>query len=349
MIVLSRLKIGVIGTGNIAVTAHLPVYKKLSEEVEIVGISGIDEIVLNNLSHMYEIPYQFTDYTKMLKELDLDIVSVCTPNNLHAEVTLAALEAGCHVFCEKPPAMTVEELTKMKNKAEDKNLFLTFNFHHRFSSEVESLKKFIDNGEFGDIYSAKIHALRRRGIPGWGSFTNKRIQGGGPLIDFGIHMLDACLYLMGYPEPESVLGATHNKIGSKKGIGLMGSWDPETFTVEDLAVAMIRFKNGASLTIETSFALNMEEKSLMNVHLYGEYAGGTLYPPKIFQEKHGNLINMEIPFIASDNKYEKSLESFIQSCINNRHPLVSLEESMIVQKLINGIYESAQTGEAVRF
>lgn len=345
---LSKLKVGVIGTGNIAVTAHLPIYKKHSDEVEVVAIAGISEESVKQLASEYGISRTFTDYHHMLRDVELDLVSVCTPNNLHAPVTIAALKAGCHVFCEKPPALSVEELTEMKRVAEEKNRLLSFNFHHRFSPEVEVLKKYIDNDEFGDIYSSRIHALRRRGIPGWGSFTDKNVQGGGPLIDIGIHMLDVCLYLMGYPTPETVLGVTHSKIGSKKGVGLMGPWDPEKFSVEDLAVAMIRFENGASLTIETSFALNMEEKSVMNVHLFGEKAGATVFPPKVFHEKHDTLVNTEIPYLVGEDKYEKSLYSFIRCCINNVQPTVTLEESMIVQKLINGIYQSAQTGEAIQ-
>lgn len=342
-----KLRVGIVGTGNIAVTAHLPVYRKRESAVELVSLCGTNEQVLHNLAKEYKIPRTYTDYQQMLKEEELDIISVCTPNHLHAPVTIAALEAGCHVFCEKPPALTVEELREMKEKAEERGLFLSFNFHHRFSGEVEALKTFMDNGEFGEVYSARVHALRRRGIPGWGSFTNKEVQGGGPLIDIGIHMLDVCLYLMGYPEPETVLGVTHQKIGKRQGVGLMGPWDPEKFTIEDLAVAMIRFKNGASLTIETSFALNMEDKSIMNVHLFGEKAGATVYPPKLFHEKHGQLVNSELPYIEEGDKHEKSLSSFIDSCLGDKQPLVTLEQSLIVQKLINGIYESAERGKAI--
>ena len=346
---MKKLKVGIIGSGNIVVNGHLPAYLKRSNEVEVVAITGTTPEKLERLSKQYNIPNIFTDYHKMLKEVEPDVVSVCTPNYLHAPASIAALQAGCHVFCEKPPATTVKELKEMKRVSELNNRIITFNYHHRFSSEVDALKKFSNNGEFGNIYSARIQALRRRGIPGWGTFTNQEIQGGGPLIDIGIHMLDLCLYLMDFPEPKTVLGATHQRIGNKPGIGLMGSWNPEEYTVEDSATGMIRFNNGASVSIETSYALNIEEESVMNVHLFGDKGGASVFPPKIFQEKHANIVNTSLPFLEDVNKSERSINHFIDCCLNRTKPLVTLEQSMIVQKIINGIYTSAETGKAVNF
>lgn len=346
---MKKLKIGIIGSGNIVINSHLPAYLQRSNEVEVVAIAGTTPGKLEKLSKQYNIPHIFTDYNKMLKEVELDAVSVCTPNYLHAPASIAALQAGCHVFCEKPPAITIEELKRMKREARINNRILTFNFHHRFSSEVDALKNFSNHGELGDIYSARVQALRRRGIPGWGTFTNKDIQGGGPLIDIGIHMLDLCLYLMDFPEPNMVLGVTHQRIGNKPGVGLMGSWDPKEYMVEDSAMGMIRFNNGASVSIETSYALNIEEESVMNVHLFGDKGGASVFPPKIFQEKHANMVNTSLPFLKDINKSEKSVNHFIDCCFNRTKPLITLEQSMIVQKIINGIYKSAETGKPVSF
>src|SRR5699024_4627011 len=150
---------------------------------------------VEQVAEEYNIPNAFTNHEEMLQEVELDAVSICTPNKFHAPAAIAALRAGCHVLCEKPPAMTVEEAHQMDIEAKNAGKILTYGFHFRHKPEVETLKRFIDGGELGEIYAAHVLAIRRRGIPGWGVFTNKELQGGGPLIDIGVHMLDTALYL----------------------------------------------------------------------------------------------------------------------------------------------------------
>ncbi|CCQ96491.1 putative oxidoreductase, NADH-binding [[Clostridium] ultunense Esp] len=344
-----KLRVGIIGAGQIAQVAHIPGYLSRPNEVEIVALSDLIKEKADSVASKYSIPHVFADYREMLRQCELDVVSVCTPNKFHAEATIAALQAGAHVLCEKPPALTEEDAKMMADTAKERNKILTFNFHYRFSAEVEALKRIIDAGELGEIYAARVLALRRRGIPGWGVFTNKEIQGGGPLIDIGIHMLDTALYLMGDPEPELLMGVTHTRIGNRPGVGLMGSWDPEKFTVEDAAMGMIRFKNSASLVLETSFALNMKEKSVMNVFLYGDRGGAELFPLSLHLEKGGYLMDTELPFLPDVNKYERSIHHFIDCCLYGRTPLVTPEQGLLVQRIINGLYDSAQSGMAVRF
>ncbi|MFD2612435.1 Gfo/Idh/MocA family protein [Paenibacillus gansuensis] len=344
---MKKLRVGIIGTGQVAQVAHIPGYLKRKDEVEIVAVSNRSRDKAEEVAAQYGVPNVYDSYEEMLRECELDAVSVCTPNKFHAAAAIAALQAGCHVFCEKPPALTVEEAAEMAAAARSAGKILTYNLHFRQSAEVRALKKFVDGGELGEVYHAKVQALRRRGIPGWGIFTNKEIQGGGPLIDIGIHMLDSALYLMDFPEPASVYAVTHQRLGNRPGVGLMGSWNPDLFTVEDLAAGMIRFKNGASLVLESSFALNMKERTVMNVHLYGEAGGLTLFPPTIYQEKHGSLIDTVIPFLDEEDKQEKSISHFIDCCLHGNKPLITAEQGIILQKIINGLYRSAETGESV--
>lgn len=237
----------------------------------------------------------------------------------------------------------------MAEVAEKTGKILTYGFHYRYQTDVEIAKSFIKAGEMGDIYSARVQAIRRRGIPGWGVFTNKELQGGGPLIDIGIHMLDTALYLMDYPEPAVVLGQIHQRIGNKKGVGLLGDWDYENYTIEDMAIGMITFKNGASITVETAFAANVEKAETMQVSLMGEKGGADIFPLKFFQEKHGTLIDITPAYAPEVNGHEREISQFVESCLGGKLPSSTPEQGVIIQKIINALYESAETGKAINF
>lgn len=343
------LKVAIIGAGGIAEGVHLPNYKKLGEKVELVAVADVVKEKAVAMAQKHGIPHAFDDYKDMFEKVEIDAVSICTPNKFHKPATLAALEAGCHVLCEKPPAMTPEEAGEMAAAAERAGKFLTYGFHYRFAPEVQALKRFITAGELGKIYAARVMATRRRGIPGWGVFTNKELQGGGPLIDIGVHMLDTALYLMDYPEPESVYGVTYQELGIKKGVGLFGDWDWENYSIEDMARAMIRFKNGASIQLETSFAANIEQKEIMNVTLMGNEGGADVFPLKIYQEKHGTLTDTTPVFLPTKGYHELEIERFVEDCLAGVEPLSKPSEGIAIQKMVNAIYESAEKGKSIHF
>ncbi len=344
---MKKLKVGIIGAGQIAETAHLYTYAKHSNNVEIAAICDVNIDRAKDLAEKFSIANVYDNHKELLEKHSLDAVSVCVPNKYHAVASIDSLKAGCHVLCEKPPAMNYEEACQMHETAKNNSRILTYNFHFRHAQEVKLLKSMIDQGSFGEIYAARVQALRRRGIPGWGNFISKEIQGGGPLIDIGVHMLDIALYLMGFPEIEYVAASAHQKIGNKQGIGLMGSWDHTKFTVEDAAFGFIRFKNGGSLNLETSFALNMKEQSVMNVHLFGDKAGASVFPTQVFSETDISLCNTEFPFLQEVDKRYESIASFIECCLDNKAPIVRLEESLVLQKVIDAMYQSSQTGQPV--
>lgn|SRR5699024_3041335 len=336
-----EFRIGIIGAGGIARNVHIPNYLK-QKNVKIVAVA---DIVLENaekLAEQFEIEYVFKDFKEMLNSVKLDAVSVCTPNKFHAEASIAAMEAGCHVLCEKPPAMTVAESEQMAQTSKGTGRILTYGFCYRHTPEVEALKRFIEADELGDIYATRVHALRRRGIPGWGVFTNKELQGGGPLIDIGVHMLDTALYLMGYPEPDTIFGVTYQRLGSKKGVGMFGDWDWENFSVEDMARGMITFKNGASLILESAFAANVEKHDEMSVSLMGDKGGADVFPLKMFQEKHETLIDITPSYLPPINNYELQIERFVNHCRVGDMQSGTALEGVKLQKIINGLYESAE-------
>ncbi|MDC3412044.1 Gfo/Idh/MocA family oxidoreductase [Aquibacillus sp. 3ASR75-11] len=345
---MTKLKVGIIGAGGIASEVHIPNYLK-QEQVEIVAIADVNAERAQKVADQFEIANAFGSYEEMLAQTTLDAVSICVPNKFHKEATVAALKAGCHVLCEKPPAMSEEEANEMLATAKGAGKILTYGFHYRHTPDVQAAKRFIDAGELGDIYSARVQAIRRRGIPGWGVFTNKELQGGGPLIDIGVHMLDTALYLMGYPEPDVVLGKTHQQIGTKKGIGLLGDWDWENYTIEDMAVGMITFKNGASLVLETAFAANVEERETMQVSLMGNKGGADIFPLKIFQEKHQSLIDITPAYLPQVGGHEQEIKHFVESCLAGKQPISTPKQGAVIQRIVDALYRSAETGKAVQF
>ncbi|MYL32284.1 gfo/Idh/MocA family oxidoreductase [Pontibacillus yanchengensis] len=342
-----QLRIGIIGAGGIARNAHIPNYQNYKDDIQVVAVANHNKEKAVQCAETFSIPNAYEDYQSMLEEMNLDAVSICTPNKFHAEQAIASLQAGCHVLCEKPPAISKKEAEAMVQEAEKSGKVLTYGFHFRYSPEVETLKKFIDAGELGEIYASRAHYNRRRGIPGWGVFTNQELQGGGTLIDNGVHMLDTVLYLMGYPEPKTVLGATYQKIGNRPGVGVLGEWDYENFSVEDMARGMITFTNGASLTFESTFAANVEEISSKNVTLMGDQGGADLFPLKIYQEKHDILLDSTPAYLEERDVYKHQVHHFIESILHGKQPLSTAREGVILQAIMEALYKSAKTGEAV--
>ncbi|MCC6443488.1 MAG: Gfo/Idh/MocA family oxidoreductase [Armatimonadetes bacterium] len=341
------IRVGIIGTGGIATAAHIPSYQKV-EGVEIVAGCDIVESVAKNVAEKFGIPRIYTDYRKMLKEEELDAVSVCTPNYVHMDPTIDALNAGVHVLCEKPIGMNAKEGAAMVAASRKTGKKLQIGLCSRFGSGPQALKRFIDAGELGDIYYARVQALRRRGIPGWGVFGQKDKQGGGPMIDIGVHILDLTLWLMGHPKPVAASGQCYTKFGTRKDIiGLMGQWDTETFTVEDFATGFVRFDNGATLTVEASFAANIE-KDVFNSVILGTEGGLQTHPPMIFKEEHKTLTDVKPYGLADVNVYLAEVQAFIDAIRNDAESLIPGEHGLMVSQIMDAIYESSDTGKEVK-
>src|SRR4051794_36853361 len=238
-------RVGFIGSGGISRTQMG--YLKKIEDVDITAAADVSEGALQKAREQFNIPRTYADYKEMLaKETDLDAVSVCTPNGLHAENTVAALEAGKHVLVEKPLAMNAKEGQRMVDAAKRAGRELVIGFQYRFAAPSQLIHQQVMDGEFGKIMYVRCQALRRRGIPNWGVFGRKELQGGGPMIDMGVHILEMAHYIMGSPEPVTATGGTWTYLGNKASdvVSPWPNWDYRNYTVEDLAVGMIRFENG---------------------------------------------------------------------------------------------------------
>lgn len=272
------VRVGVIGLGFGGET-HLKAYKQLPN-VQVVALAGLEEDKLNYLGTTYEVPHLYRYSEELLARDDLDAVSVCVPNYLHAPIALSALERGMHVLCEKPLARTSEEAAAMVQAAVRANRVLQVVFNRRERGDVQVLKQYINEGKLGNIYYAKVYWMRRRGIPGAGTwFVSKEMAGGGPLIDLGVHMLDLALYLLGEPEAITVSASTYTEFGQRgKGVDPRSrkSGTGNTFEVEDLATAFIRLASGTTLSLEVSWATHSSAGDDFGLTFYGTEGGAEI-------------------------------------------------------------------------
>jgi predicted dehydrogenase len=353
-----KLRVGIIGTGGIATGAHIPGYQK-TDGVEIIAACDVVKERAEAMATRFSIPQVFTNYEKMLDTAELDVVSVCTPPFAHKDPTIAALRAGKHVLCEKPMALDASEAQAMVDawyrSREIHNNKFSIGFQSRWGYNAQVLKRAVEEGALGEIYYGRAVALRRRGIPAWGVFTNKAKNGGGPLIDIGVHALDLALWLMGHPQPASVYGVAFRKFGNRENVfNPWGAWDPKTYDVEDSAFAMVRFENGATLQLECSWVLNIE-KSMSQTILAGTEGGAQMEPFKIFQEKFGTILDMAPPEKPAEGQsrldesaYTLQIRNFVRAIREDRAPLVLPEQALMVSRIVDAIYQSTESGESVK-
>lgn len=342
----SPLRVAIIGAGQVADKVHASYYRT-RDDLELVAVCDSRLSQAQALGEKYGITSAWDDPQEMLAEIRPDIVSVCSPNRFHYEHTLMALNAGCHVMCEKPPAMSADQAREMRDNARREHKVLAYDFHHRFALDVGILRDQVISGALGEIYVTNVRALRRCGVPGWGVFTDKTLQGGGPLIDIGVHMLDAAMYVLGFPAVRRVHAHSFQKIGNRKNSGQFGRWDPATFSVEDALFGTIEFKNGGILRLETSFALNIPEQSIMNVSFCGDKAGATLFPTHIYTDKDGNLETLLQRAVADDNRHLRSMEAFVNHVQGAPVMIADAMQGYVIQQLVEALYQSAETGECV--
>jgi len=356
-----KLKVAIIGCGGIANGKHLPALHRLPA-VELVAFCDIVESKATEAAATYGVPKAkvYTDYQKLLAKANVDVVHVCTPNDSHAPITIAALEAGAHVMSEKPMAKKAADARAMLAASKKAKKKLSIGYQSRFRSDTQYLKTMIENGELGEIYMAKGHAVRRRAVPTWGVFLDEEKQGGGPLIDIGTHALDLTLWLMNNYEVDSVSGSVFRKLADRENsANAWGPWDPKTYTVEDSAFGFIKMKSGATIFLESSWALNTREPSEANCTLYGTEGGadfkGGLY---INGEKHSRLYDTKIDTSAggvafyegaSEKPHEVEAEMWIKAILEDTDPVVTGEQALVVSEVLEAIYESAATGKTITF
>ncbi|HET6871366.1 MAG TPA: Gfo/Idh/MocA family oxidoreductase [Sporolactobacillaceae bacterium] len=356
-----KVRLGIIGCGGIAYGKHLPSLSKL-DNVELVAFCDIEVEKAEKASKEFGVQEAeiFKDYKELLKDESIEVVHVLTPNASHSEISVAAMESGKHVMCEKPMAINSEEAKLMVEAAHRTGKKLTIGYNNRFRPDSQYLKLVCEQGDLGEVYFAKAHAIRRRAVPTWGVFLDEEKQGGGPLIDIGTHALDLTLWMMDNYKPKVVLGTTYHKLShTKNAANAFGPWDPETFTVEDSAFGFITMENGATIVLESSWALNTLDIDEAKCSLSGTRAGADMKEGlRINGEEFSKLYTKQVElgdsgvaFFNGKTESAADLEArlWIESIVYDTEPLVKPEQALVVTQILEAIYESAKSGQAVYF
>ena len=360
-----EINIGIIGCGGIANGKHMPALSKV-EGVRLTAFCDVDLPRAEKAAKAFGIPSAAVcaDYRELLQNPEVQVVHVLTPNSSHSEISCAAMRAGKDVMCEKPMAINTAEAQKMLDCQMETGRRLSIGYQNRFRPECLYLKKCCENGELGEIYYARAQAVRRRAVPTWGVFLDAEKQGGGPLIDIGTHALDLTLWCMDNYEPQMVVGTVYRKLGGREiAANMWGSWDPKRYTVEDSAFGFVRMKNGATIYLESSWALNTLLVDEAKTILCGTEGGADM------------LGSSEAPLRLNGEKYSKTFETYpglgagkvdyysgesadpgvaeAQSWIGylrGENPLVTKPvEALVVTRILEAIYESGKTGKPVFF
>lgn len=355
------VKVGIVGCGGIANGKHMPALSRI-KEVEMVAFCDIIVERAEKAAKEYGVEGArvYKDYKEMLEKEDLEVVHVLTPNREHASISIDAMEAGCHVMCEKPMAKTYADAKAMLDAQKRTGKKLTIGYQNRFRPDSQYMKKTCARGDLGEIYYAKAHAIRRRAVPTWGVFLDADAQGGGPLIDIGTHALDLTLWCMDNYKPKSVKGVVYKKLGDQTETGnAWGDWDPEEYTVEDSAFGFIEMENGATIVLESSWALNTLDVKEAKTTLCGTKAGADMEDGlRINTTEFGKLITIKpelesggVAFYDGAAAKPEDLEArqWIDAVINDTEPVVKPEQAIVVTQILEAIYESAKTGKVVEF
>lgn len=268
-------------------------------------------------------------------------------------------------MCEKPMAINYEEAKKMLDAAERTGKKLTIGYQNRFRADSLATYDACSKGELGDIYFAKAHAIRRKGVPTWGVFPDKSKQGGGPLIDIGTHALDLTLWYMNNYKPKMVLGSTYQKLKDNPMANMFGPWNPDTFETEDSAFGLIKMENGATIFLEAAWALNMINPKEAQVTLCGTEGGAEMFGKAfidqgyvVFNKAAHNQLEQTEPSDAGGvfgfegatlEQRDAEAKQWVDAILNDTDPLVKPEQAIVVTQILEAIYKSAETGQVIEF
>ena len=356
------IRIGIIGCGGIANGKHMKSLSRVAD-CEMVAFCDIIPERAEEAAKAYGTPdaKTYTDYKELLKDTTIDVVHVCTPNRSHSFITVDALEAGKHVMCEKPMAINSAEAKKMIDAAKRTGKKLSIGYQSRFRDDAIYMKQEAEDGTFGDIYYAKATALRRRAVPTWGVFLDEKEQGGGPLIVIGTHALDLTLWMMNNYKPKYCVGTVYHKLNKDTEQGNMwGNWDPDKFTVEDSAFGFVVMENGATIILESAWALNTLDVREAVTTLCGTKTGGDMTDGlRINGIRHGRQYVLQPNFKAGgvafnegkkgESAADREERLWIDAIRNDTAPCTLPEQAYCVTRILEGIYESAKTGKPYYF
>jgi predicted dehydrogenase len=339
-----KIQVGVVGVGGISRDQHLPGWAQV-DFAEVAALSDISGEILARAGQLAGVPArrQFRDWQDLVALEELDVVDICTPNQMHVPIALAALRAGKHVLCEKPLATTAADVRLLMETASAGGRVLMAAQHFRFQTSSRQLKDRIDEGLLGHVYYARAQWLRRRGVPGRPTFIDSRLSGGGPALDIGVHVVDLALWLLGAPEPVSVSATTCAHLAHRPDVtGDWGDWDRQRFDVEDFAVAFVRFANGAVLSLETSWLAFQPEHEVLRLQCYGT-RGGAIWPDGVLAgETDRQPWDRRLEELPKIKAFHAEILQFALAVRDGLPSPVPPEESLRVAAILEGLYRSAR-------
>lgn len=353
------LSVGIVGCGGIAQTKHVPSLLGLKDrEVEITDLCDIHVEKAHKFKEQFGLDNVriWKNYKEMCENGKFEVVHICTPNVYHSEMSVYFLQHNKHVFCEKPMAITTAEAVAMINAELKSGMKLTIGYQNRYKYDSILLKNICDSGTLGKIYHAKAKAIRRRAIPTWGVFLDKDIQGGGALIDIGSHALDLTLWLMDNYQPEYVIGKTYNYLGKSDNspTNLWGPWRKEDFTVEDSCFGTVLMKNGSTINIDASWALNVSSNAIgeSKTELFGIKAGanningvtvnGELFGALYENEVEPDLSKIEVYDVEKKDPGVLEIEDWIERLFLNKGGNTNSINAGVVTSIIEALYLSSE-------
>jgi predicted dehydrogenase len=349
-----ELTIGIIGNGAIG-NVHADAFRATGAG-RLAALCDVDPAKLAATGDKFGVPAaaRFSDYRQLLAS-DVDAVLVCVPNAFHAEMAVAALQAGKHVLLEKPCAMNAEQAAKIVAAAKKAKGVIQVGMVWRQRTQPQTLREYIAAGRLGKIYHLRAVMIRRRGIPGLGGwFTTRELSGGGPMIDLGVHWFDMSMWLSGLWQPTSVSAKTFDKFGPRmKNYRYVSMWagPPKfdgRFDVEDYSTGFARFGAEATLSFEIAWAANAESESFVEVlgDQGGARVGGT-GPLVIRTEDAGHVADLTPQLDESAKPFEVQARKFAAACRGDGPVEATIEQGHTVMKLIDAIYESSRTNAEV--
>lgn len=343
-----KLRVGIVGAGNICTSAHLPAYQQITDIAEVVAIADIVPERAKDAAEKWGIPHYFASVEELLENVDVDYIDICTYTAEHAPVCIAAAKAGKDILCEKPLAATLEQGLAMEKAVKEAGVNFMLAVVTRYGAEQMRFRELYENGVFGEIYAAKTQYVRRRGTPG-GWFTDKELAGGGPVLDIGVHAIDRTWYLMDRPTPVSVSAETSYRIGDFKTKGIH-RWIPfeqgkGVFDTEDSATVFFRFEGGKTMIAEIAWAINGPE--VATTQLFGSKAGCSFDPLTIYAEDEAGYLTDIQPKVGKNNYFVEEIKHFIDCIHTGKTPISPMEDAVTIQKMLDGIYRSAAAHKEV--
>ncbi|HEY3250253.1 MAG TPA: Gfo/Idh/MocA family oxidoreductase [Ignavibacteria bacterium] len=333
---MEKTKVLIAGLGGIAQVAHLPILSKM-DNIEIAGLCDVDKGKAKSISSKYNVKNYFTNFDEMLAKVQADCCIICSPNNVHKEQSIKAIENKLHVLVEKPLARNFIEAQVIVDTAKKHNRKLMVGMNYRFRPDIMMQESFISARELGNIFYVKAGYLKKRSTgEDWSMM--KEAAGGGVFMDLGIVLLDIALWLMKFPKVKSVSAVNYYQTLKD---------------VEDSTFAFLRFENNATIALEASWTL-LRDDDLFYCNVYGTEGSAAINPLKIFKRMHGTLVNvtplkMEKPANTFKRSYEYELVHFFKSIQEDTGLISSGTEALERMKIVDAVYKSAKSGKEIIF